>query len=71
MRLSLHFESIPTFLVSGDIQAKILDKGLKDVFDGHGLMNCYSTLTLKEINKLPKLVMCSRNVLKLRMCGVT
>ena len=71
MHFSLHFVSIPTFLVSGDIQAKILDKGLKDVFDGHGLMNRYRTLTLKEINKLPKLVLCSRNVLKLRMCGVT
>ena len=47
----------PTFLVSGD---------------GHGFMNRYRTLTLKEIHKLPKLVMiCSRNVPKLGMCGVT
>ena len=53
------------------IQAKLLDKGLKDVFLGHGLMNRYRTLMLKEIHKLPKLVMCSRNVPKLRMCGVT
>ena len=27
-------------------------------FDGHGLMNRYRTPTLKEIHKLPKLVMC-------------
>ena len=40
-------------------------------FDGHGLMNRYRTLTLKEIDKLPKFVMCSRNVSKLDMCGVT
>ena len=32
----------PTFLVSGD---------------GHGFMNRYRTLTLKEIHNLPKLVM--------------
>ena len=32
----------PTFLVSGD---------------GHGFMNRYRTLMLKEIHKLPKLVM--------------
>ena len=32
----------PTFLVSGD---------------GHGFMNRYHTLTLKEIHKLPKSVM--------------
>ena len=32
----------PTFLGNGD---------------GHGFMNCYRTLTLKEIHKLPKLVM--------------
>ena len=34
-------------------------------------MNRYGTLTLKEIHKLTKLVMCSRNVPKLGMCGVT
>ena len=27
-------------------------------FDGHGLMNRYRALTLKEIHKLPKLAMC-------------
>ena len=32
----------PTFLISGD---------------GHGFMNRYHTLTIKEIHKLPKLVM--------------
>ena len=40
-------------------------------FDGHGLMNRYCTLTLKEIHKLPTLVMYSRNVPKLCMCGLT
>ena len=46
----------PTFLVIGDIQAKILDNGLKIIFDGHGFMNRCCTLLLKEIHKLPKFV---------------
>ena len=40
-------------------------------FDVHGLMNCYRTLTLREIHKLPKLGMFPRNAPKLGMCGVT
>ena len=47
----------PTFLVSGD---------------GHDVMNCYHTLMLKEIHKLPKLVMIVfKKCAKLGMCGVT
>ena len=40
-------------------------------FSERGLMNHYRTLRLKEIHKLPKFVMCSRNMPKLAMCGVT
>ena len=50
---------VPTFLVSGD---------------RHGFMNRYRTLTLKEIHKLPKLVLivfkkCAKPVM-VTVCGV-
>ena len=54
----------PRFLVCGHIQARILDKGIKMFYDGHGLINRYRTLALKEIQKLPKLIMFTRNVYK-------